>query len=89
MELFPYSMEETSETATVTSNGMVNIPARLKRKYGIHEGTKVLFVEQDGSLLMVPLKSLREMRGLGRGRFGEIVEGIRELEVEHRRESAR
>jgi AbrB family looped-hinge helix DNA binding protein len=89
MEFSLFSMRETGETATVTSNGMVNIPARIKRKYGIHEGTKVLFVERDGSLLMVPLKSLREMRGLGRDHFGEIVEGIRELEAEHRRESAR
>ena len=81
-------MEEAS-TATITRNGMVNIPARMRRRYGINEGTKVLFVEQDGALLMVPLKSLREMRGLGKDHFGEIVEGIRELEAEHRRESAR
>jgi AbrB family looped-hinge helix DNA binding protein len=81
-------MEEAS-TATITRNGMVNIPARIRRRYGIQEGTKILFVEQDGALLMVPLKSLREMRGLGKNYFSEIVEGIRELEAEHRRESAR
>ena len=89
MELSLLSMQGAGETATVTGNGMVNIPARIKRKYSIHEGSKVLFIEQDGALLMVPLKSLREMRGLGRDRFGDIVDGIRELEAEHRRESAR
>jgi AbrB family looped-hinge helix DNA binding protein len=80
-------MEDSAETATVTSNSMVNIPARIRRKYGFHKGTKVLFVEQEGSVLMIPLLSLREMRGLGRDHAEQIIEGIRELEAEHREEA--
>jgi AbrB family looped-hinge helix DNA binding protein len=80
-------MEDSAETATVTSKSMVNIPARIRRKYGFNKGTKVLFVEQDGSVLMIPLMSLREMRGLGRDHAEQIIEGIKELEAEHREEA--
>lgn len=80
-------MEDSTETATVTSNSMVNIPVRIRRKYGFQKGTKVLFVEQEGSVLMIPLLSLREMRGLGRDQVEKITEGIRELEAEHREET--
>jgi bifunctional DNA-binding transcriptional regulator/antitoxin component of YhaV-PrlF toxin-antitoxin module len=66
---------------------MVNIPARIRRKYGFNKGTKVLFVEQDGSVLMIPLMSLREMRGLGRDHAEQIIESIKELEAEHREEA--
>jgi AbrB family looped-hinge helix DNA binding protein len=80
-------MEDSAETATVTSKSMVNIPARIRRKYGFNKGTKVLFVEQDGSVLMIPLMSLREMRGLGRDHAEQIIESIKELEAEHREEA--
>jgi AbrB family looped-hinge helix DNA binding protein len=80
-------MEDSVETATVTSKSMVNIPARIRRKYGFNKGTKVLFVEQDGSVLMIPLMSLREMRGLGRDHAEQIIESIKELEAEHREEA--
>ena len=82
-------MEDSAETATVTSNSMVNIPARIRRKYGFNKGTKVLFVEQEGSVLMIPLLSLREMRGLGRDHADQITAGIKELESEHREEAKR
>jgi len=45
-----------TETATVTK-GMIDIPAAIRRKYGIEEGDKVVFVETErgpcssGSLL--------------------------------------
>lgn len=79
-------MEDSTEIATVTSNSMINIPARIRRKYGFQKGTRVLFVEQEGSVLMIPLLRLSEMKGLGRDHADKINEGIRELEAEHREE---
>ena len=77
------------ETATVTSKSMVTIPARIRRKYGIKEGMKVKFVELDGAVLMIPLMSLRRLRGIDKEHTEDLREAIRELNAEHRREAKR
>jgi len=43
------------EKATVTSKGQLVIPVRLRRKYRIKPGTKVLFVERDHEILIQPV----------------------------------
>jgi len=78
-----------TETATVTSKSMVTIPARIMRKYGIKQGSKVEFVELEDSVLMVPLKSLGELRGVDKEHREVLLDAIRELNVEHRKEGAR
>ena len=75
------------ETATVTSKSMVTIPARIRRKYGIREGMKVEFVELDGAVLMIPLLSLRQLRGIDKEHGEALKEAIRELNAEHRKEA--
>jgi AbrB family looped-hinge helix DNA binding protein len=76
-----------SETATVTSKSMVTIPAAIRRKYGIKEGSKIEFVELDGSILLIPLKTLKELRGVDKKHKKLVIKGIRELEAERRREA--
>lgn len=75
------------QVATVTSKSMVTIPARIREKYGIHEGSKLEFVESDEGVLLVPVKSLRELRGAFKAHEKAVREGIRELEREHREEA--
>jgi AbrB family looped-hinge helix DNA binding protein len=36
-----------SDTATVTSKSMVNIPAKIRRKYKIKAGTRIVFLENE------------------------------------------
>ena len=55
-----------NEIATVTSKSMVTIPAKIRRKYGIKEGMKVEFVELEDTVLTVPLKTLKELKGAGK-----------------------
>jgi AbrB family looped-hinge helix DNA binding protein len=74
-------------TATVTSKSMVTIPSSIRRKYGIKEGDKVQFVEVDGALMMIPVRSLTEMHGMDRADARVLIEGIRELNREHRKEA--
>lgn len=76
-----------NETATVTSKSMVTIPSRIRRKYGIKDGDKVEFVELDGSILLIPLKSLKELRGVDAKHRRLVIQGIKELERERRREA--
>ena len=82
-------MVKMGEVATVTSESMVTIPARIRRKYALHQGSKVEFVEIEEGIFLVPLKSLKEMRGVDKKHARLLVEGVRELEKEHREEARR
>ena len=76
-----------TETATVTSKSMVTIPSTIRRKYGIRNGDKVQFVEVDGAVMMIPVRSLSEMYGLDKGHAETLIKGIRELNRERRKEA--
>jgi AbrB family looped-hinge helix DNA binding protein len=78
-----------TETATVTSKSMITIPSSLRRKYGIKNGDKVQFVEVDGAIMMIPVKSLTEMHGMFREHAKDLIKGVRELDREHRKEARR
>jgi AbrB family looped-hinge helix DNA binding protein len=78
-----------SETATVTSKSMVNIPAKIRKKYSIKEGTKIVFIEnENGTLQLIPVPPLSELFGVDREHKDTLIAGIKELEAEHRREAA-
>lgn len=76
-----------TDTATVTSKKMVTIPARIRKKYGLHEGRKVRFVELEGNLVLVPVMTLKELHGIGREHIGALKEAVKELDQEHRLEA--
>ncbi|MDG6968221.1 MAG: AbrB/MazE/SpoVT family DNA-binding domain-containing protein, partial [Nitrososphaerota archaeon] len=42
-----------TEASAVTSKSMVNIPASIRKEYGIREGDKLAFVETDHGLAIV------------------------------------
>lgn len=58
-----------TEVSTVTTKGQLVIPAKLRRKYAIKEGTQVAFLEQENRLVLQPLTSefIRSLRGSLRG----------------------
>ena len=82
-----YGVVCLGQVATVTSKSMVSIPVRIREKYGIREGSKLEFVESDEGLLLVPVRSLAELRGTLRDREKLVRDGIRELDREHRKEA--
>ena len=41
------------ELAKVTSKGQVTIPVEIRKKLGIKNGDKVLFIEEAGSIYMM------------------------------------
>jgi len=77
-----------TESATVTSKSMINIPAAIRRKYGFKEGDKVIFVETERGLVLVRVPPLKELMGSGRAYRDVLLRGVKELEEEHRREAA-
>src|SRR5258708_12477041 len=54
-----------TEVSTVTTKGQLVIPAKLRRKYSIKEGTQVAFVEEENRLILQPLtpEFIRSLRG--------------------------
>ena len=80
-------MVKMGEVATVTSKSMVTIPARIRRKYSLRHGSKVEFVEIEEGIFLVPVRSLRELRGAARQGSKPLLGAVKELEREHREEA--
>lgn len=66
---------QMGEVATVTSKSMVTIPSRVRRKYDLRQGSKVEFVEIEEGLFLVPVETLRELRGAGREKSNLLNRG--------------
>ena len=41
------------ELAKVTSKGQITIPVAIRRALGVKDGDKVMFIEQDGKVIMM------------------------------------
>jgi AbrB family looped-hinge helix DNA binding protein len=80
-------MSEMGQIATVTSKSMVTIPSAIRRKYSLRQGSKVEFVETEDGIFVVPVKTLKELRGAAGKRSKLLIEAARELEQEHREEA--
>lgn len=82
------------ELAKVTSKGQVTIPVEIRKKLGIREGDKILFLEEGNKIIIMnsTLMALKEAQEAFRGeadRLGlkdeqDVVEMIREIRGEKR-----
>ena len=80
------------EVAKVTSKGQITIPIDIRRKLGIKEGSKVLFIEDTGRIYIAnsSMEALREAQEAFRGeaeRVGlqseeDVVDMIKEIREE-------
>jgi AbrB family looped-hinge helix DNA binding protein len=52
---------------TVSSKFQVVIPVEVRDKMNLKPGQKVIVVEKDGVVHMIPAKPLKEMRGFVKG----------------------
>ena len=50
--------------ATVSSKGQITLPSRIRAELGIRAKDKVQFLVRDGELVIKPLRSFRELRGI-------------------------
>ena len=41
------------ELAKITSKGQITIPKEIRKKLGVKDGDKVLFVEEEGRIIMM------------------------------------
>jgi AbrB family looped-hinge helix DNA binding protein len=47
---------------TVSNHGRVTIPAMLRKKFSIKDGDRVTFIEDEGTLRIIPLLDLESIR---------------------------
>ena len=66
---------------TVTRKGQVTIPADLRRKYRIREGTKVDITDGEHGLVLKPIPHMNDWAGADKGKYTykEMVEKLDRL----------
>lgn len=74
------------ETAVLTSAGQLLIPMRLRKKYGIETGMKVIFEEAEGGLILHPMnkKYFKAFRGILTS-SGQLKEEIKAMKLEEKK----
>jgi AbrB family looped-hinge helix DNA binding protein len=79
------------ETAYVTSKGQLVVPAKLRRRYGIKQGTKVCFVERGNEILFQPVTKeyIRSVCGMLKSEGSVTQELLKERARDKEREEAK
>jgi AbrB family looped-hinge helix DNA binding protein len=72
---------------TVTSKGQVTIPADLRRKFKIEEGSKVEILEEDGRIVVKRKISIFDLAGSSAGssdveELKRLLDGLRDEDAE-------
>ena len=62
-----------SEKVKVGLRGQVVIPKKLRKKYNIEEGIIIKIDETKEGLLLKPFNPVAELKGIGKGVFGDPV----------------
>jgi AbrB family looped-hinge helix DNA binding protein len=72
-----------NNSSLITSKGQITIPSKLRKKFNLESGKRVLFIEtSDGILIKPVLSEMRMLRGMLKdkidiNRLEEIVEDMR------------
>ena len=54
-------------TVTVSSKFQVVIPEEVRAKLKLQAGQKIVVIEKDGVVHLIPLKSIKDTRGFAKG----------------------
>lgn len=75
------SNTDEGEVIRVSSKGQATIPKELRERFGIETPGKVLVHEEGGKIVVEPLPSVEDMRGVHAGRYdeGEVLDHLREM----------
>ncbi len=57
-------LEKTHDVkaVTITNRGMITIPAVYRKRFKLKDGDKVFIFEDEGTLKMIPIRSIEELR---------------------------
>ena len=73
-------------SAKITSKGQITVPLKVRTALGVKEGDKLVFEQNDGEMVVRPLKKLSKLEkyrgigtpGIGPGRAA-VIRSVREL----------
>jgi AbrB family looped-hinge helix DNA binding protein len=56
-----------SATATLSSKFQISIPKRVREQHNWKAGQEFTFLPREGGVMLVPVPTLEELRGIARG----------------------
>jgi AbrB family looped-hinge helix DNA binding protein len=71
-----------SEKVKVGMRGQVVIPKKLRKKLNIENGIILEIGETDGGLFLKPFNQVADLKGIGKGVFGDPVKFQKKLREE-------
>jgi AbrB family looped-hinge helix DNA binding protein len=71
---------------SVTRKGQITIPVKLRRKFGIEEGSRVEVLEEEGMIVIRKAPSIFDLAGSGGGKAN--VEPLKKMLDQMREEDA-
>ncbi len=79
------------EESTMTSKGQIVVPAKLRKRYGLKQGTKVYFIERDKEILFQPVTKeyIRGVHGMLTSETSVTKELLKERAKDKEHEEAR
>ena len=72
------------ETSVLTTKGQLLIPKRIRNKYGIKSGVKVVFEETDKGVLITPMNEQYFQSFAGILKSGNLKEDMRKMKEEEK-----
>lgn len=74
------------ETSVLTTKGQLLIPKRIRNKYGIKSGVKVIFEETDDGVIIKPINEqyFKSFRGILKS-TGRLHEEMKQMKDEEKR----
>lgn len=74
----------TGKSAIINKKGMVTIPAKLRKKHDLHEGSEVAFIELEGAIVLIPILDFESLRPFlpSRKQMKKIYDDSREIELQ-------
>ena len=73
-----------SKKVKVGKRGQIVIPKKLREKFNIENGTTLEINETKDGLLLKPLNPVAELKGLGKGVFGDPLNNQKQLREDPR-----
>ncbi|MFX1512293.1 MAG: AbrB/MazE/SpoVT family DNA-binding domain-containing protein [Promethearchaeota archaeon] len=68
----------TKNVVKVTNKGMVTIPAHIRKKYGIVDGKRVMFIEDEGQIRIIPILTKEEIKKMASYTSKEMLDLMKE-----------
>ena len=73
------------ETSVLTTKGQLLIPKRIRNKYGIKSGVKIVFEETDKGVLITPMNEQYFNSFAGILKSGNLKEDMKKMKEEEKR----